>query len=196
MNCHIIQTHTRAHKSNTKQCSRTWNPLIAVMTTELGVCLNKALLLSRPLLACSKHRDLPPPLIPPLSPATNQVCQTTFSLSLENGRLLSENKETEDEQSLKKRLTLSERSHRAGTFLFPSSLRLLGQCQRLVFGIWARRCLWSAGDWAAGYWYIVQVNGNWDKYYQLVSAATHWFWTLQSHKKKFTLSSICLRRVH
>lgn len=77
------------------------------MTSEPGVCLNKMLLLSRRLLAGSEHRDLPPPLIPLLSPATNQVCQTTFSLSQENGRLLSEKKETEDEQSLKKRLTLA-----------------------------------------------------------------------------------------
>lgn len=93
------------------------------MTSELGVCLNKMPPLSRRLLASSEHRDLPPPLIPLLSPATNQVCQTTFSLSQENGCLLSEKKETEDEQSLKKRLTLSWRSHRAGTFvLFLSSV--------------------------------------------------------------------------
>lgn len=73
------------------------------MTSELGVGVNKMLPLSWRLLAASEHRDLPPPLIPLLSPATNQVCQTTFSLSQENGRLLSEKKETEDEQSLKKR---------------------------------------------------------------------------------------------
>lgn len=72
------------------------------------------------------HRDLPPPLIPLLSPATNQVCQTTFSRSQENGRLLGKKKETEDEQSLKKRLTLSERSHRAGTFVI--SPLLCGCC--------------------------------------------------------------------
>ncbi|KAA8591790.1 hypothetical protein FQN60_017164 [Etheostoma spectabile] len=64
-----------------------------------------------------EHRDLPPPFFPLLSAATNQVCQTTFSLSRENGRLLSKKKETEDEQSLKKRLTLSLLSHRAGTFV-------------------------------------------------------------------------------
>lgn len=73
------------------------------MTSELGVCLNKTLPLSRRLLAGPEHRDLPPPLIPLLSPATNQVCQTTFSLNQETGRLLSEKKATEDEQSLKKK---------------------------------------------------------------------------------------------
>ena len=87
------------------------------MTSEPGVCVNKMPPLSRRLLAGSERRDLPPPLIPPLSPATNQVCQTAFSVSLENGCLLSEKKETEDEQSLKKRLTFFERSHRAGTFV-------------------------------------------------------------------------------
>lgn len=76
------------------------------MTSELGDCLNKTLPLSWRLLAGSERRDLPPPLIPLLSSALNQVCQTTSSLSQENGCLLREKKETEDEQSLKKRLTL------------------------------------------------------------------------------------------
>lgn len=105
------------------------------MTSELGVCVNKMLPLSRRLLAGSEHRDLPPPLVPLLSPATNQVCQTTFSLSQENGRPLSEKKETEDEQSLKKRLTLSARSHRAGTFvLFLSSVDAV---QMSAAGVWS-----------------------------------------------------------
>lgn len=73
------------------------------MTSELGVRLNKMPPLSRCLLVGSKHCDLPPPLVPLLSPATNQVCQTTLSLSQENGRLLGEKKGTEDEQSLKKK---------------------------------------------------------------------------------------------
>lgn len=51
------------------------------MTTERNVCLKKMLALRCRLLACSECCDLPPPLIPLLSPATNQVCQTTFSLS-------------------------------------------------------------------------------------------------------------------
>lgn len=104
------------------------------MTSELGVCLNKMPPLSRHLLASAEHRDLPPPLIPLLSLATNQVFQTTFSLSQENGRLLSKKKETEDEQSLTKRLTLSERSHRAGTFvLFLSSVDAV---QMSAAGVW------------------------------------------------------------
>lgn len=104
------------------------------MTSELGVCLNKMQPLSWRLLAGSEHRDLPPPFIPLLSPATNQVCQTTFSLSQENGRLLSEKKETEDEQSLKKRLTLSQRSHRAGTFVL--SLSSMDAVQMSAPGVW------------------------------------------------------------
>lgn len=104
------------------------------MTSELGVCLNKMPPLSRCLLAGSEHRDLPPPLVPLLSPATNQVCQTTFSLSQENGRLLGEKKGTEDEQSLKKRLTLSSRSHRAGTFVL--SLSSVDALQMSAAGVW------------------------------------------------------------
>lgn len=77
------------------------------MTSELGVCVNKMLLLSRRLLDGSVHSDLPPLLVPPLSPAMNQVGQTTFSLSQGNGCMLGQKKETEDEQSLKKRLRLS-----------------------------------------------------------------------------------------
>lgn len=106
------------------------------MTGELGDCLNKMLPLSWRLLAVFERRDLPAPFIPLLSPATNQVCQTTFSVSQENGCPLSEKKETEDEQSLKKRLTLSQCSHRAGTFvLFP----LLCGCCANVSG-WCLEC--------------------------------------------------------
>lgn len=105
------------------------------MTSELCVCLNKMPPLSRRLLAGSEHRDLPPPLIPLLSPAMNQVCQTTFSVSQGNGRLLSEKKETEDEQSLKKRLTLSQRSRRAGAFvLFLCSADAV---QMSAAGVWS-----------------------------------------------------------
>ena len=107
------------------------------MTSELGVCLNKMLLLSRRLLAGPEHRDLPPPLIPPLSPATNQVCQTTFSLSQGNGRLLSEKKDTEDVQSLKKKKGLhspcspTDLEH----LCFSHPMWMLCKCQRLVFGV-------------------------------------------------------------
>lgn len=104
------------------------------MTSELGDCLNKTLPLSWHLLAGFERCDLPPPLIPLLSSALNQVCQTTSSLSQENGRLLREKKETEDEQSLKKRLTLCWCSHRAGTFvLFFSSADAV---QMSAPGVW------------------------------------------------------------
>lgn len=62
---------------------------------------------------------------------------------------------------------------------FCSPLRMLCKCQRLVFGMWAHGYLCSvyAADWAAGpagYWYIVQVNGSWSRYYHPVNAAGHW----------------------
>lgn len=44
---------------------------------------------------------------------------------------------------------------------------MLCKCQRLVFGMWAHRCLWSVyvGEWAArptGYWYIVSMAAEAD----------------------------------
>lgn len=100
------------------------------MTSELVVCLNKMPALSRGLLAGSEHCDLPPPLISLLSLATNQVCQTTFSLSQENGCLLSKKKEMKEEKSL----SLSKRSCRAGIFvLFVFSVDAV---QMSAAGVW------------------------------------------------------------
>lgn len=138
------RTNLTQSSRNKRACSWTWNPLIAVMTTELGVCLNKMPPLSRRLLAVSEHRDLPPPLSPLLSPATNQVCQTTFGQGQENGCQLSAKKETEEVQSHKKRLTLCSRSHRAEAFVLSLSLWMLCQCQRLALGMRACHCLCSA----------------------------------------------------
>ncbi|CAB1417202.1 unnamed protein product [Pleuronectes platessa] len=107
------------------------------MTTELGVCVNKMLPLSRRLLAASENHDLPPPLIPPLSPATNQVCQTTFSLGWENGRLLSKKKEAEDEQSLEKGPAAPQSR---GTFVFSLSVEAV---QMSAAGVWNVSPEWS-----------------------------------------------------
>lgn len=104
------------------------------MTSELGDCLNKMLPLSWRLLAGSKRRDLNALLVPLLSPATNQVYQAAIGRSQENGRPLSEKKETEDEQSPKKRLTLCLCSHRAGTVVhFLSSVDAV---QMSAAGVW------------------------------------------------------------
>lgn len=59
---------------------------------------------------------------------------------------------------------------------FSSPLWMLCKCQRLMFGMRARRYLWSvyAAERAAGpagYWYIVQLNGSWSRYYHPVNAA-------------------------
>lgn len=90
MSCRITQnlSETQTGQKNKKQrmgelVAEPRNPLMSVMSGELGVWVNKMLLLSQRLLAASEHRDLPPPLIPLLSPATNQVGQTTFRLSRE-----------------------------------------------------------------------------------------------------------------
>lgn len=166
------------------------------MTSEPGVCLNKMLPLSRRLLAGSEHRDLPPPLIPLLSPATNQVCQTTFSLSQEK---MAARWARRKKRKMNKVLRKGSHSSSAPTELehlcFSSPLWMLCKCQRLAFGVWAHRCLWSvyAGEWAAvpaGYWYIVQVNGSGGRYYQPVNAARHWCRPLLPHKKTLTLWSV------